>query len=331
MDDVTYRSFRRGDTGALVDLIARGMPADAVSRDWFTEYVLLDPNFHRDGLIVAADAASGQPVGFVYAVRSRGSTGIPVDPDGGWITIGVVHPDARRRGIGTELVNRATDFLRAGGSRWAVFSGYPPAYLLPGLDAQMYPDGLRLLERAGFSTVSRPVAMNLDLSGYRVPDAVAKLRASRVAEGYTFGAATDDDLPDVITFATDELAPDWGEVIRAAVIRSARPDRLVLARTPDCAVAGFAIFGAYRGVVERFGPFGVADRLRGLGLGKIVLHTTLERMVAEGAGDAWFLWTGPETPAGRLYLGSGFSITRTFQVMRADLTVRSHDRSSRIR
>ncbi|NED97981.1 GNAT family N-acetyltransferase [Phytoactinopolyspora alkaliphila] len=321
MNDVTYRTFARGDTGPLVELIARGMPHDAVSRDWFTEFVLLDPNFDPDGLIVAADTTSGRPVGFVYAVRGTGSTGIPVDPDGGWVTIGVVDPDVRRCGIGTELISRATEFLRSAGAAWTVYSGYPPAYFLPGLDAELYPDGLRLLERAGFRTVSRPVAMSLSLSGFTVPDAVSDLRATREAEGYTFGPATGDDLPDVMAFARDEIASDWGEVIRSAVVRSGRPERVVLARTPDNAVAGFAIYGAYRGVVERFGPFGVAEQLRGLGLGKIILHETLRNMRDEGATDAWFLWTGPETPAGRLYLSTGFSITRTFHVMRADLSL----------
>lgn len=316
---VDLRTFQPSDTRRLVELVATGMPADPVSVDWFAEYVLLDPNFDPAGLIVASDPASGDPVGFVHAVRPRGGTGVPVDRDGGWITIGTVDPAARRRGIGTGLVGRALTFLRDAGARWAEFSGYPPAYFLPGLDAAAYPHGRRLLERAGFRVMSRPVAMHATLAAYRPPEAIDTLRTTREEEGYTIDAAGYGDLPEVMAFAATEFAPDWGEAVRAATVRTGRPDRVMLARDPDGAVVGFAIYGAYRGPLERFGPFGVAAAQRGRGLGAVLLHATLTRMRAEGAHSAWFLWTGRDTSAGRLYASAGFSVTRAFEVMRRDL------------
>lgn len=318
MTAVDYRRFRAADAEPLVELISAAMPSDPVSLDWFTEYVLLDPNYDPDGLILAADGP-GVVLGFVYAVRGRGTAGVPVDPTGGWITIGAVHPSARSRGIGAELLTRALVFLRDGGARWVVFSGYPPAYFLPGLDAEAYPDGFRLLSRNGFRTTSRPVAMELMLASYRAPSAVAALRAARQEDGYAFGPASAGDLPDVIAFASRAMAPDWGAVIREATVRSGRPDRVVVARDPVGDVAGFAMYGAYRGAVERFGPFGVAKSQRGRGLGTVVLHLTLARMRTHGAQRAWFVWTGLGSPAGRLYTGAGFTVTRTFDVMRADL------------
>lgn len=313
---VTFRTYRRGDLTPLVELVARAMPADPISYEWFCDYVVLEPNFDPEGLIVA-EGGDGL-MGMVYAVRGRGVSGIAVDPDGGWITVCVVDPAARRRGIGTELIARAKGFLRHCGSKWVNFSGYPPAYFHPGLDADAYPDGLRLLQRSGFTTMYRPVAMDLTLGAYAVPDDVVKLRDTRVGEGYSFEPAATDDLAEVIAFA-GQVAPDWGEVVRAAVVQSRRPDRVVLSRNPAGAVVGFAIYGAYRGLIERFGPFGVAEHERGRGLGKVLLHATLSRMRAEGAHSAWFLWTGKDTPAGQLYLNAGFTVTRTFHVLQADL------------
>lgn len=314
---VRYRSFQTGDTEPLVDLIARSMAPDPISHTWFAENVILDPNFDPDGLIIAESAAGIG--GFVYAVRGRGGPGIPVDPAGGWITIGAVRPSVQRQGIGTELVDRAKAFLRETGCKWVNVSGYPPAYFWPGVDADAYPDALRLLERAGFRTLYQPVAMDRSLVTYGVPEAVTKLQAIREAEGYTFTSATTDDLPEVMRFTADELAPDWGEAIRAAVLTSGRADRVVLTRDPDGAVVGFATYGAYRGAIERFGPFGVAKSQRGRALGKILLHATLLRMRSEGAHSAWFLWTGKDSPAGHLYLDAGFSVTRTFHILQADL------------
>lgn len=312
-----YRTFRHGDAGPLCKLVARSLPNEPISREWFTDYVLLEPNFDANGLIVA-ETAEGI-VGFIYAVRGRGGPGIPVDPDGGWITIGAVDQSARGQGVGAELIARAKTFLRGAGSKWATVSGYPPAYFWPGVDADAYPDAAQLLERSGFRTLYRPVAMDLSLATYAPPEAVLTLREAREHEGYTFSAATIDAVPEACAFATNELAPDWGEVIRAAVAQSGRPQRVLFSRDPGGAVVGFATYGAYRGVVERFGPFGVAENQRGRGLGKILLHATMSQMRSEGAHSAWFLWTGKDTPAGRLYLDTGFTITRTFHVLQADL------------
>ncbi|MBZ2197415.1 GNAT family N-acetyltransferase [Occultella gossypii] len=314
---VTYRAHRPGDAARLAELTTVAMPRDAVSEDWFTHTVLLDPNFDPDGLIVAVDEATGQAQGFVYAVRA--GRGIGPDPDGGWITIGCVRPDARRQGIGTELVRRAGAFLAGKGAHWVNYAAYPLAYFVPGLDTAAYPDAARLFERAGFRRLYTAAAMSLDLADYATPSDVLDLRAARVADGYAFAAARPDDLPEVISFAAQRLAPDWGEAVRDSVLQHGRIDRVLLARHPEGPVVGFSTYGAYRGLRERFGPYGVDETSRGTGLGKVLLHETLTRMRAEGAQSAWFLWTGEDSPAGHLYLRSGFRITRRFDVLRADL------------
>lgn len=314
--NVTYRSHSLGDAERIADLTAVAMPRDAVSAEWFTHTVLLDPNFDADGLIVAVDD-NRDILGFVYAVRA--GRGIGPDPDGGWITIGCVHPEARKRGIGSELLSRARSFLAAKGAKWVNYAAYPLAYFVPGLDADAYPDAARLFERNGFERLYTAAAMSIDLAEYAMPEDVRALRATRRAEGYRFGPATQDDLPETLSFASQRLAPDWGEAVRDSVLQHGRIDRVLIARHPDGQMVGFATYGAYRGLRERFGPYGVDESCRGTGLGKVLLHDTLTRMRAEGAQSAWFLWTGEDSPAGHLYLRSGFHITRRFDVLRAPL------------
>lgn len=314
---ITYRGHALGDAARIAELTTVAMPRDAISADWFTHTVLLDPNFDPDGLIVATDGSSDEVLGFVYAVRA--GRGIGPDPEGGWITIGCVHPDARRQGIGSELLVRAKEFLAARGARWVNYAAYPLAYFVPGLDVDAYPDASRLFERSGFRRLYTAAAMSIDLAEYAMPDDVRELRAIRLAEGYCFGPATADDLPETLTFASQRLAPDWGEAVRDSVLQHGRIDRVLVARNPEGRMVGFATYGAYRGLRERFGPYGVDESCRGTGLGKVLLHDTLTRMRTEGAQSAWFLWTGENSPAGHLYLRSGFRITRRFDVLRADL------------
>lgn len=311
----TYRPHRPGDAAALAALTAVAMPQDAVDTAWLTENVLLDVNFQPEGLIVAEH--DGAPIGFVYAVTTTGAA--PVSGEqGGWLTIGCVHPAHRRRGVGNELLLRASEYLAARGATWVNVSAYAPAYFVPGLDPVAYPEAAKLLETRGFTRLYTAAAMSMELSTYRTPGEVLTLAEQREAEGYQLGPAGPDDLPEVLEFAGGQFAPDWAQAIREAVLRHGHLDRLRIVRGPQ-GIAGFAIYGAYRGLRERFGPFGVDESLRGTGLGKILLHHTLTAMRAEGAQSAWFLWTGEESPAGHLYRRTGFTVTRRFDVLRREL------------
>ncbi|MFI6627215.1 GNAT family N-acetyltransferase [Nonomuraea fuscirosea] len=307
---VTVRPFQSGDETALVDAWNRSMPADPTTAGWFRDCVLLDPNFDPEGLRVAV--AGDDVVGCAYAVRRLIplAPGTDLEPDIGWIPFFFVVPEHRGGGLGRRLVGEAVEFLERLGRTKVDFSSYTPNYVLPGADAELYPDGHRLLEELGFRTLYSPVAMDRALVGYRTPPEVHELRREREREGYVFRSPEVGELPELIRFAADAFNPDWGEAIR----QHRDPERIVIAKKEH--IVGFALYAAYRGIPERFGPFGVDPGQRGTGLGKILLHLTMTRMRAEGLHSSWFLWTGATSPAGHLYAKAGYEITRKFHVMR---------------
>ncbi|MER6007523.1 GNAT family N-acetyltransferase [Nonomuraea angiospora] len=307
---VTVRAFASGDEVSLVDAWNRSMPADPATSAWFRDCVLLDPNFDPEGLRVAV--SDGRVVGCAYGVRRLTplAPGTDLEPDTGWIPFFFVVPEQRGGGLGRRLVGEALAFLERAGRTKVDFSSYTPNYVLPGADSELYPDGYRLLNGLGFRTLYSPVAMDRTLVGYVTPDEVRELRAERESEGYVFCSPTDGELPELIRFAADAFNPDWGEAIRL----HRDPRRMVIAKKDQ--IVGFALYAAYRGIPERFGPFGVDPEQRGTGLGKILLHLTMTMMRAEGLHSSWFLWTGEASPAGRLYTKAGYQITRRFHVMR---------------
>ncbi|MFC4111925.1 GNAT family N-acetyltransferase [Nonomuraea zeae] len=306
----TVRAFAPGDELPLVDAWCRSMPGDPTTAGWFRDCVLLDPNFDPEGLRVAV--VDGRVAGCAYGVRRRTplAPGTDLEPETGWIPFFFVVPEQRGTGLGRRLVGEAVAFLEGLGRTKVEFSSYTPNYVLPGADAELYPDGFRLLGGLGFETLYSPVAMDRTLVGYATPDEVHELRAAREREGYSFRSPSDGELPELIRFAADGFNPDWGEAIR----RHRDPRRMVIARTDR--IVGFALYAAYRGIPERFGPFGVDPEQRGTGLGKILLHLTMTMMRAEGLHSSWFLWTGETSPAGHLYTKAGYRITRRFHVMR---------------
>jgi len=315
---VELRGFQVGDGAAVVESWRRSMPGDPVSPSRFRDLVLLDPNVDPEGLRLAWDG--DELLGFCLAMRRRvPMDGTDLESARGWITAFGVVPEARGRGVGRAVVTSALDWLASRGAREVVFAGYTPNYVLPGLDRARYPAAAALLDAVGFTTLYSAAAMDRSLVGYEVAAEAAQRRAQLETEGWTFGTPESDELVPLVALARDQFNPDWGRAIREAALAGLPLDRIVVARDPSRTIVGWAMHGTYEGVIERFGPFGVLETQRGTGLGKVLLHATLERMRAAGAHSAWFLWTSEESAAGQLYLKTGFTTTRTFDVMQASL------------
>ncbi|MFD9003112.1 GNAT family N-acetyltransferase [Streptomyces sp. NPDC059582] len=313
------RGFRAGDGPQLLAAWRRSLPADPISPDRFRSLVLLDANFDPEGLRVALDG--GRVVGAAYAVRRlTPMSGTDLEPEQGWIPFFFVDPAARGRGLGRLLLTDALDWLHGHGRTRVDFSSYTPYYVLPGLDAEAYPEAAGLLGSMGFRTLYEAAAMDRGLVGYRLPAEVALRRDELTAGGHRFATPDDDDLVELLALAGNHFNPDWARAIRECLAAGTPLDRIVVVRDPSGRLVGWAMHGAYESVDERFGPFGVLEETRGTGLGKVLLHLVLERMRARGAHSAWFLWTGERSAAGHLYRRTGFTTTRVFRVMRREVT-----------
>ncbi|WP_062350174.1 GNAT family N-acetyltransferase [Bacillus kwashiorkori] len=314
---IQFRYYQSGDEKLIVNLWNECLLNDPITQKRFRNLVLLDANFDPEGLRVAIDGE--KVVGCVYAVRRLlPMYGTDLERDNGWIPFFFVHPDYRRSGVGGRLMEEAIGFLKEAGRKHVFFSSYAPNYIMPGIDEEAYPSGYQFLLAQGFTKLYSPIAMDRNIVGYQMPEAVKELIKQREAEGYTFRTAEDCDLYDVIKFANEVFNPDWGRAIREGVLQGLPMENILVARDGDKLV-GFCIHGGYEGVPDRFGPFGVDPNQQGKGLGKILLHLCLTKMRAESLHGAWFLWTGEKTTAGYLYKKTGFEVTRTFHVMKKEI------------
>lgn len=312
------RTFRSGDGAAIAEAWTRSAPQDGITTRRLRDLILMDRNFDADGLFIAED--QGTVVGAAYAVRRRvAHDGDDLEPSTGWIPFFYVVPSHRNHGLGRALITQAFDWLRGKGIREVIFSAYTPNYVLPGLDAQRYPEASALLASMGFTRVERPSAMDRSLIGYEMPTEIRERVDVLRSEGWHLGTPDDDDLVPLIKIAGDSFNSDWARAIREGVVGGMPTERIIIAKNPEGTVLGWAMHGTYESVIERFGPFGVLPESRGTGLGKVLLHLTLERMTALGAHSAWFLWADEGSTASALYAKTGFAATRTFDILRAEI------------
>lgn len=309
---VAVRSYRGGDEPGILALWNRTCPQDPIAPATFYKKTLLDPNFDAEGMRVAE--ADGEIVGYVQAVDRKVALGSALEPEMGWITAIMVDSRYRRQGIGTTLLQQAEAYLTGHQRKTVEFSPYAPHYVLPGLDKKAYPGASEFFARRGYTLAYAPVAMDKLLFDYEMPADVHTLRNDLRRQDVHFHPITPAYFTRVLDFTEREFYSDWTRSIREALAAGLPAERVWICREGET-VLGFAMFGAYDGNLERFGPFGVADSQRGRGLGKVLLYLVLEEMKRSGGHSAWFLWTGERSPAGYLYHRAGFQTTRTFDIL----------------
>ncbi|MGP9682805.1 GNAT family N-acetyltransferase [Brachybacterium sp. AOP3-A1-3] len=262
-------------TGLMADLLAAGRDSDTV--------------------VIVAESADG-PLGYVHLDLSA--------PDGSaWLVSGAVDPTHRRRGIGSALLQAATDAARERGARDLRISGRPHGYAAPGVDADADPGTAAFLEVHGGRPAGCALAMHRTLH-----DLEPAPRPPEIG----IRACTQQDLEELCGMVREHLAADWAETLRAHVEGGGATERILLARSASHELLGVACWGVVGRDPTRFGPFGVSPAARGRGVGGALLDATLLHMAGSGLGHAWFQWTGPDSPAHRLYTSRGFTSLRTF-------------------
>lgn len=307
------RTYQGGDEAGFIAAWNQSMPVDGITPTIFVKRILADENFDPEGVFIAEDA--GEVIGGLTAVVRKTPRSLADDPlDDGWITAFFVRPGHRRRHVGRQLLEAADHFFRQRRRRVITFSAYAPHYFVPGIDRQDYPAGARLLEQSGFKTLYQCAAMDKNLVGFRIPEPVLAHQRDREREGYYVERLTLPYMQATIALGVREFDPDWARAVRDAIQGSFPAVNILIARQGQ-AVVGFCLFGGYGHVQERFGPFGVAQSMRGTGLGSLLLYRALEQMQHSGLHNAWFLWTNEHDAAGHLYRRAGFVTTRRFDVM----------------
>jgi len=307
---VCLRAYAPDDEAGLLDVWNTALVSDPISPAVFRRKVLLDPNFDPGGCVLAE--VDGAVRGFVLSLTRR----IPffnqgLEPEEAWITAFGVQPEWQRQKLGSRLLDMALQRLHEQGRTRVTVAPYVPNYFIPGVDVDAYAAAVAFLQRMGFQTVSRPLSMRAELTGFHIPPPIVDTAEQLADDGLVVMPAQPPDIVPVLDFIRQHFSWDWmreaGEVFSELFAGDPRQVNLLVARKGD-EVVGYSQHRA-----ERFGPFGVKPDLRSRGIGRVLLAGTLVEMLKRGYHAAWFLWTSDN--AARLYAQCGFHEVRRFAVM----------------
>jgi GNAT superfamily N-acetyltransferase len=311
---LTISAYAPDDLGGVLNVLAQSMGADPISEAKFVRQVLLDHNFRADGAVVAR--MSDQVVGFCLSiVRHVPLENAPMDAERGYITLFGVLPSYQRRGVGSAMLERAEQYVRAHGRKLLMIAPYAPGYFLCGVDVRAYESALSFFTKHGFAEVYRPIAMEVPLWNWSYPDWLAEKRRKLESDGMRVERYRPELTLPVLEFTAREFAGEWVRVYRDAMHRimlGDPPSRIAVAHD------NYNVLGVSHHDNERFGPIGVAASERGRGLGHILMYETLNAQRLAGFRTAWFLWSDDKTAA-RLYQAAGFREVRRFALLRKEL------------
>lgn len=312
---VSTAPISREDINGVLALWNAILALDAITLDTLEARVLLDENFDKNTFLVAH--SDGQVAGFVVGTHARRVPLGDHDPKGNrsWITAFGVDPQHQRQGIGTRLVTQLLERFKSLGKNECYVSTYAAGYFTPGIDSKEYPGAIAFLKKLGFIEGEHPLSMDASIVLFKIPREVEEKESRLRQQGIEIKPYRRDYLLSFLQFMESEMPADWKRVARTNLRDLTRglfhPDQIFVA------VKGEDVVGYCQHEGTHFGPFGVAEKYQGMGIGTVLLARTLERMRAKGHHDAWVMWTDEQ--AAKVYQKFGFKQTRQFVILRKSL------------
>jgi len=242
---------------------------------------LFEPGPHgAPTAFVAREGGAGTAIG-VAAVGAR------------WLRVLAVAPAARGRGVGSALLARAEDAMRAAQPVTARALGEPGNYLAPGID-ERNADAIAWLERRGWTRgAERNTNVLVDVrTNPRVSSArAAELAAAARAHGYQIRRGHAGDVAGLIAAIAAGFGGAWPhEIARALAFDPPGVHVAIDLQSGD--YSGFAAHDGNNQGLGWFGPAGTWPDHRGKGLGEALLLACLVD-VAAAHDRCEVAWIGP--------------------------------------
>lgn len=300
----------------VVDLWNRCCTFDPIDVGKFRRQALFDDNFNNDLAWVAVDG--DRVVGFAYGTHrkfpylERG-----LEPERGWVNVLFVDPDYRRRGIGTEMLERIESGLRELGARNITLGAYSPSYFFAGLDPEHYSEAIAFFEHHGYVGTDVHYSMGKNLHGFTVPVETRDRQRALEGRGYAFKPFDYSYSLELLDFLYRELGAGWKRNALISMRENTAEDRMLLVIDPEGHICGWCM-RAIDGNPMRFGPIGIAAKERNNGIGSVLLDLFCFEMARRGVYRMYFITT--DEPGKRYYARHGLEVIRTFVDYRKELS-----------
>lgn len=221
---------------------------------------------------------NGTTVGFMVGVL-RGNEGA--------LKLFAVDKQHRRSGLGTMMLEEIETLFQSAGAERVRILNCSPYYFTPGLDPR-YTEAICFLQSHGYTAERYVHNMEVDLTGNEFE--TAHLESKLAKQGFTIRRLEREDEQTFYEWMLGAWSQNW--TTEACNSLKNAPVTTFIALDSRDNIRGFATYDVtlFRG---GFGPTGVEESLRGLGIGKVLFLRCLQDMKTLGYPRCEIAWVGP--------------------------------------
>ena len=274
------RKLNKSDLPSVTKLLNDSMEYDRIFFDELVnEKIFGDERYDSQSTFV--EEQNRKIIGFidgVYEKREKRSQG--------WIKLFAVHPEHRKKGIGSNLIKKVEDYFKKLGIEYVTIMDSAPNYYMPGLDFR-YTEGSCFLLKNGYEKIGENINLIADITPdqFNVDSDIKRLSK----EGVIIKRADNSDREAVVKFL-GQAFPSWlGEVNETF---KNNPISLYISIIDD-KVVGFSAYDGNNRGIGWFGPMGVLPVTRGKGIGAILCKLCLKDIALQGHKQSIIPWVGP--------------------------------------
>ncbi|MEM2174253.1 MAG: GNAT family N-acetyltransferase [Candidatus Micrarchaeia archaeon] len=257
---------------------------DFIDENLFKEIILNDPNFNEKLLLIKVK--NDKPIAYVFGVRrtKEPKEMIEQHKDIIWIkSFGACKNEYLI--FLKELLKDFENIAKENKCKYIRISDFASWFITAGVDIK-YNAYNKLLASIGFNIENKVIDYELDLSEFYIPSYVDNIYRKISKEKIKIFNIKEED-EEVFKWIKINFSPFWAlEAINA--LKRKNGGILIAYKNKD--ILGFSVYGAY--YPSRFGPIGVESKMRGKGIGTILLYKTIKKIRINGQRIAVIPWVG---------------------------------------
>lgn len=278
-----------------------------------------DPNYAPGDGLLARDP-DGALAGFVLTRRFRDwadAADLAEWRDRGWLVALAVAPERQGRGLGSRLLDRAEARLREQGATHCLAGG-SPGHFLPGPPAGD-DRARRFWEHRGYRPLDRVHDLRRALTGWVAPSPPPAIRDG----AFRIAPAQPGEEGALLAFLRRAFPGRWRYDTAAALARGNPIEDVLVLKDRAGTIEGFLALWDFASPLlgpsttwypvlgPRYGgigPVGIAERVRGRGLGLALVAAGVDALHRRGVAESAIDWTEITAFYGRL----GYRVYRTY-------------------
>lgn len=280
------RNYKDNDYKALHALYNKILFSDQITEEFFLEHLILTPNFDPEGVFLAEDD-KGELTGAVIG-QVVNHTINPYGPDqvAAAATLGyMIPPLFTDQEVGKALIGKVEEFFRSKGKTSVRVTAFGPTLFPDALDKETYSLIAETLEECQYASIGKHYSMGRSLFNYAPSERILEKIRLAAEKGIRAKVCEFSDVEAVKRFMEEGgLAGRVQNLVQK--IRANELDQVIIIRN-DEEVLGYCQYKYYE-EIERVGPFGVTQKMRGQGLGQVMVAKLLEVMALRGYHYAFF-------------------------------------------